>query len=298
MALWQRTNKTVLVEGPSDKRLIDRLRLEHCIRTGVLSKCSVDQVEVVSDAALANLGNKARVLHVVGALPPLLPDVSDRMTYLVDREWEGVNLEPLPQTHTALPQSQWGFRTKGHSIENYALSRETLAQFYKMYFAASLPAEFFVQLAARFSEMLRLSLAVSLVARSEQISGRCEGLFRASDFNWSGVRYELLPSINAKLTARGCQVDLQGLSLMSLTRADVSSATEDVMRWLCHGHLATQVIRACAGSIARELGGGDGVVADVETGRKQDKINHDAHVMASWSAAEIEPLSQLVSWTE
>jgi hypothetical protein len=196
----------------------------------------------------------------------------------------------------ALPQAAWGFRTRGHSVENYVFQASALSDFLKFYFAADLPPAFFLTLESRFKEILRLAVAVSVVASVNQLIKRCGGLLAHTDVQWTGTRYQLLPSANMKLAARQSTFNIEGAANAVLVQPDLQNCSLEALRWIAHGHLGEQVIRVCAADLAHELALGPDVIAEVETGRRQEKLLFDADRMARWPAAELEPLPNLLHW--
>lgn len=299
VALWQRTNKTILVEGSTDKKLLDRIALERALAVGGAQfRWTTDQVEIVQDASLSELGNKERVLHVAVTVVGLRADIQSKLNYIVDREWDEVPLQPLPVHHPHLQPQPWGFRTKGHSVENYAFKPELLADFLKFYFAQQLTAAFFGTLAGRYAEMLRLAVAVSLAAKDHQLIKKCGGLLRHSDVAWTGSRYELLASANAALANRQSNVDLVASSSSILNREDVKLCPAETLRWLAHGHIGEEVVRACAANLARELALEAAAIDAIENGRKLEKQLFDADRLASAPGDDTAPFAQLLDWLQ
>lgn len=293
LAIQLRSRKTVLVEGPTDKRVVARMLMERELAQGVPQQCLVDDASLLSrEATFAGLGNKERVERIAVQLAAY----SQKMNWLVDREWEGIDLTSLSDPVPDLLPTAWGHRTKGHSIENYWLHADALTNYLKMTHGADLPAEYFLTIPQRFAAMLRIATAFSLAARRLRVITCCMQLVRASHVEWSGTEYVPTPALGQAAAQRGVAVDLTAETLSELQRADVKALTVGALRWLCHGHLGEEMLRACAASLAIENGMGVVVSDRIERGFHTVKLAHDADWLTRIDAEQIEPLDQLIQW--
>ena len=61
-----RSSKTIMVEGPTDKRVLNRMLLERATAIGRPLPCLIDECSIVGDAQLAGKGAKERIEIVAG----------------------------------------------------------------------------------------------------------------------------------------------------------------------------------------------------------------------------------------
>ncbi|MDR6481609.1 hypothetical protein [Paraburkholderia terricola] len=295
VALALRSAKTILVEGPSDKRVLTRLILQHDMRKERRTRFVIDEVALISnDAGLAYKGNKEKVEFVASSLEKL----SSKLNWLVDREWEGVDLDADPMQFHAPPERAWGRRTKGHSIENYWFRNKFLSDYLKMFFGEILNADFFAALTARFDSIIRIAAAYSFASKRLGTLSRSIGLVKATHLDWTGDRYIARNSLNVALSARGCDEDLASAVNAELEKNSIQNASVAVLQWLCHGHLGEEMIRACAAHLARAFGCSDETIEAIERGARAEKIAHDADRLAELDIEHAEPLGDLISWLE
>jgi hypothetical protein len=293
LAVLLRTRKTIVVEGVTDKRVLARMLLEEESISGSLRDCVIDEVSILSrEASFSGLGNRQKVINTGVHLSGVTP----KLKCLVDREWDGVNLDNLQDPHPPVSAPAWGYITHGHSIENYWFTVSAACSFLKMQYGAELHGDFFVKLTERFESMLRISAAFSLAAKRLNIITTCQkGLLKTDHVIWLNGAY--LPT--GQLTLAGRQ-RLIGADLMleiqvELERADFSALSLKTVQWLCHGHLGEQMLRVCAANLAKELGNQD-IAESIERGFQDIKLSHDANWLAAEKASIPVPLDCLVAW--
>jgi hypothetical protein len=295
VALALRSAKTILVEGPSDKRVLTRLILQHDMRRERRTRFVIDEVALISnDEGLACKGSKEKVEIVASALETL----SSKLNWLVDREWEGIDLDADPMQFHAPPARAWGRRTKGHSIENYWFRDKFISDYLKMFFGEILNVDFFTALAARFDSIIRIAAAYSFASKRLGTLSRSIGLVKAEHIDWTGDGYIALPSLNVALSTRGYHEDLAAAVNDELGKKSLQNASVAVLQWLCHGHLGEEMIRACAAYLARAFGCPNETVEAIERGARAEKIAHDADRLAELDIEHVEPLGDLISWLE
>lgn len=291
LVLNLRSAKTILVEGQTDKQILGRMLLERALSRKTRIACVVDECDLVSDPSLSGLGCRQKVETIALHVGP----GTGRLNWLVDREWDGVDLTN-PTAFTMLSAMAYGVRTKGHSIENYWLREDALVRYLKMFHGAELSAAFFEQLAERFESMLRIAVAYSVAAMRLGLLTRCLALIRSVDLAWNVDHYDVLGTLNASLVSRGVAVDLAAaVAAEHVNFAGVPCAT---LTWLCHGHLGEEVVRACAAALAASLGCSPKVAGQIERGRRADKLSHDADFLSHADEAAIEPLGTLLDWAQ
>ncbi len=294
VAVNLRSAKTILVEGPTDRKILSRLILEKQLDTDTRSACVIDEVGLASnDTRLAGKGSKEKIEMIVS----MLPTHSSKLNFLVDREWEGIDIENVPAEHKAL-DFPWGVRTKGHSIENYWFQERVVAKYLKMFYGTELNVEFFFALETRFDDMIKLAAAYSFAVKRMSLITRCASAVRAQDVEWDGRRYVVIRTLNSQLATRNVTEDVVGKILLELDKQTLAAASGDILRWLCHGHLGEEMIWACVANLASTYGCSDHVVQSIERGAKAEKLAHHADCLATGPDEGIEPLGHLIAWID
>lgn len=293
VALIQRTKKSILCEGPTDKKVLDRLILERHLKGSLSNDCYVDSVDaIINDNRLSKMGARQKIELIAAELKRL----STHFNWLVDREWDGIQLDDISSSKFEPQILDWGAKTRGHSIENYWFCESLALRFLKKNYAGSLPPKYFIDIAARFESMLRLATAFSLVAFEGKAIGRCSTLVSAGDIQWNAPGYSLLPSYDQQLRKRGVDIDFAEQVQKKLTRKDLQTVDASVLRWTSHGHLGEQVLRSCFAHLAQEHGAPQQLINDIERGRQGEKLLNDSDGMSQWSDDEIAPLGRLLTW--
>jgi hypothetical protein len=295
LAVRLRTAKTILVEGPSDKKVLARLILQRQLQTSNHAvTCVIDECSLVkSDTSFAGRGAREKVEVIAASLGHL----SGQLNWLVDREWEGLDVDH-PATFVELPSSAWGIKTKGHSIENYWLNDQILSAYLRMFLGAELPAIFFAALTERFESILRLAAAYSFTARRLSAIQRSLGVVKSTHVAWTGVRYEPNASMSPDIAARGVVADFFTELVTELNKPSLQTAPCAILQWLCHGHLGEEMIRACAANMASSFGATPPIVERIERGAQAEKLSHAADCLAMLDATDIEPLHALIDWAQ
>lgn len=293
LAIRIRSKKTLLVEGVTDKKVLGRMLMEQGLVSGASCQCVIDDASILNrEKSFTSLGNKEKVEQTAVQLSAL----SSKINWLVDREWEGVDLSSLPDPVPSMTPLAWGYRTKGHSIENYWLCADALNAYLKMFYGSELPAEFFVAISFRFAAMLRIATGFSLAARRLHIIKSCMGLARADHVQWTGTEYLPLIGFTQALTQRNVAIDMMNETLTELRRSDVQTLSGEALRWICHGHLGEEVIRACTANLAMEYGLGSTMKDQIERGFYAVKLAHDADWLARTDGSQCKPLGELIQW--
>lgn len=292
LAVNLRSAKTILVEGATDKRVIGRLLLEQQLLSNSRTNYVIDEVGIVSSDTLSGKGCKEKVEIVAAALTPM----ARKVNWLVDREWEGVDLNNLPQTISELPDAGWGHRTKGHSIENYWLTEHALADYLKVFYGAQLPAQYFIELKTRFAAILQLATAYSFVAQRYGAITKCSGAISASHISWNGTHYVVSAAFNVVMASRQISNDIATEICNELQKVFLQGLPTSSLQWLCHGHLGEEMIRACSANLAAGHGCDPKVVENIERGFRQEKAAHHADWLAKNQGHSVEPLDRLLEW--
>jgi hypothetical protein len=304
-AVLRRSGKTLLIEGVSDRTIINRLKLEKEEERQTPTKGIVDCVQIITGPEVQGLGNKARIgavrLAVNALASPTRERVLDKFASLTDREWDDIALNNgLPNTWNPPTQGPGSFTTVGHSIENYFFSVSSTIAYLKQYFPNDLTAAFLQDLSNRFHKMIAVATAYSLELKSANALGRSDGAICNLRVNWTGNRYHLDPSINGVLTSRGLQMPVNFVQEVN-SGADFYLAayqTAEPGRWLCHGHLGEQAIWACIGHLAFEHNMTADIAIAIAKGSRDLKLKHAANHLCEVPATERQPLDDAIAWIQ
>lgn len=295
LAVKLRSSKTILVEGPSDKAVIKRLVLAYQENNKSNSNYVVDEASLVNDDEhLAGKGNKEKIL----ALAPLLSNTPQKINWLVDREWEGLNINS--ENVDILPPfgENWGFFTRGHSIENYWFSSRVVSDYLRMFYGASLPIEYFQALEIRFNAILRIANAYSFATKRLGLIKRCIGLMSGKFIVWDGENYLVNSSLNAAAKQRGVDFDFELEISTEFQNPGLHELPRSSLRWLCHGHLGEEMIWCCAANLAQEFSVGQQMIEAIERGFRNEKQAHHADMLAKQPLEKLEPLDSLIRWCQ
>jgi len=293
LAVRLRSKKTLLVEGVSDKKILSRIIKEEEINKGGSEKCVVDDVSMLGrEIDFGGLGNKARVERTAS----VFVNFSSKFNWLVDREWDDIDLMKIPNPIPCPVAKDWGHRTYGHSIENYWFGSDALIAYLKMLHAVDLPSEYFVVLPNRFLFMLRIAAAFSIAASKLRIITSCGGMVGADSVEWLNSEYVPSSKLGCVAAKRGIVEDLTAAIMVELRRPDIRGLAIDSLRWLCHGHLGEEMLRICAANLAAEIGVNSLVVDKIARGFKSEKLAHDADWLVRTGVRNIDPFNKMIEW--
>lgn len=298
-AVRLRSEKTLLVEGPSDQKLLGRFRHEVPNRCG-----QIDATEILGDPnepSFAGKGSREKILQVIDALqrdPKLAAIVNGKLGTLTDREWDGVTVgrEVLDGWQ---PPVQWppNFVTRGHSIENYFFSKSSFKAYLKLSFPENLTDEFLNMFDVRFPQMVALAFSWSITIRNLKAIKRANGL-SFNHVQWSGEHYILRPSIVEFLSGRGVEVPENFEQEIERLAKDYlqNFAHEHPGVWLCHGHLGEELLWACVASLASELHLQGALPDRIEKADKQLRHRYLCDHLSQDQAELHVPLKDAVEW--
>lgn len=302
-AVILRSEKTLLLEGVTDKSLLKRLLLDRSTAQSRNPKGHIDCVEIVSDASLATLGNKVRIIEigrVALALPsPTREKLLAKFGTLIDREWDGLDTSsgstPIWNPPTQFASS---FTTIGHSIENYFFNVSGTTAYLRQTFPDEMSVGFLNDLEARFHQIVALAASFSLQLRDKQAITRAVGSICNQSIAWGRDRYYLTNKIDEVLQTRGLNLPNDFHALVNFDIDTYLGQYEAVEpgRWLCHGHLGEQAIWSCIGNLAIEHGLPKKVVSAIERGSQSTRQKHAADHLCGLTAQERLPLDDAVAW--
>lgn len=303
--ILRRSEKTLLIEGTSDRTIIKRLKLDSETRDNISSRGLIDCVQIITGNELQGLGNKARIGAIRAAIEALAAPVKEKILSkfgtLTDREWDGIYLdEGIPKHWNPPVQTIGSFTTIGHSIENYFFSVSGATAYLKQSFPDELSVEFLRDLEGRFHKMIALATGYSLQLKVASAIGRSDGAICDKRVVWQQDRYLLDHSLIAVLSSRGLQL---AVDFMASVNSDVDSylttyGTPEPGRWLCHGHLGEQAIWACIGNLATEHGMPAEVAASIARGSRDGKLKHAANHLCGAHTEDRKPLDEAIAWLQ
>lgn len=282
-ALKIRGSKNLLVEGPTDLKIVARVTAELVNRSEVdLQEITIDTVDILSDSELPP-GNRAAVEYIYGlAEAERLP-----LAALVDREFRefdaiGGEITDTVATHFRQNNLYW---TRGHSIENYFFDSAYFEAFLRMKHPESVPHACYALIESEFPLLMRGAAAASLAALHCSVIERCGGICSLTMWDVTSpnqLRFTINELLNA-LESRG--VEQSALSKFSEFFAEyderLASATDvHLSRWITHGHLGWNFVWAGVGRLLLHCGVSHDVAHSVARGFGDDKIRFFANLWA------------------
>lgn len=289
LAVKIRSYRTVLVEGVTDKNVISNFFLVKNYTEKNDTRYFIDDVSIISsEPELATLGNRQRIIHIAEKLSKK----NEKLGYLIDREWDDIDFENL-----GLPppeQIEKTFVTRGHSIENYWFSADAIISFLQHSVPTSITAAFLHDLNHRFPSITLFSAAFSIAAKEGGVITRLDDLLEHIDIEIYEDGFRLKHEFNNKLLERRSEFNMAAACNYQLTILQTQSV--EFLRWICHGHLGEQAIRACVARIALDSGIDQQTVANIERGDKHGKFRHDSKYITTYSRETVAPLNDLLAW--
>lgn len=282
-ALDMRPFRTLLVEGPTDRKILSRL-LNSLIEAGVVAPDSVviDTTELI-DRSGFSMGVREFVEHVHANSTAGV----DQFFAVVDREFRGFDFVPPPtdliNTHyLASPNCMW---TRGHSIENYMFSPDAIIEYLREYYPESVPVSSYPVVTEHFSEALKWCGALSLALYEGSLISRAAGVCRKEHWDLSGRRLDVEPI--AFELAKRCRPGFDPVRFSSRVadwHTELQAASPNLPRWIAHGHLSYSLLWAVVGRTLASLGVALDVVEQIETGMNDNKLRSSA----SWWQRQVD----------
>lgn len=274
--LEMRSAKTIIVEGKDDKKFISRIA--HQVlgqhQPSGLANLIIDTADLLKTET-GIIGNRALVeeTHRRAAHEKL------QLLAVVDREYREFQFEKsimdCLSSHNAIDGTLWW--TRGHSIENYLLVPQVFILFLRQQFADSLAIGNLQQVIAFFPSILNEVCALTLSLNSIKALRKAEGVASASAWSFSDnntATLDLRDIIN-KLIDRRVEVD-DALSLtasMHHYRTLLSDCiSDDIGRWLSHGHLAWELCWLAVASLVSDLCDSRATVGEIGHGYASQKF--------------------------
>lgn len=240
-------SKRLLVEGPADKRLfkllLDSLQVPQ-------SALDIDTAESLIEFGSSS-GNRTKV-EVIAQSIASLPCAS-RFAGFVDREDRSFShtdpIADLLSRHQVVGRLVW---SRGHSVENYYFDFRVLREPLRTFSVT----DHFDNALTAFEQVLRPALSIAcslgLAARDEELQSAVRGSLAWPQFS---VRPEGLAFDHAKWNAElVLRLRLTSQAAGRLTAAYqtwapiVARSDQEVIRWMCDGHLGLAAIWAVYGA--------------------------------------------------
>jgi hypothetical protein len=301
-AVMRRTQKTILVEGNSDKSVLQRLKGERCATKSEELPGVIDIASLLTDEKIKGLGMKEivkTVLTELSASASMSAKAAEKFGTLTDREWDGLTLDLELQNPWFPPQQGCpNFVTVGHSVENYFFRLPPVLAFLRQFFSDDLDQDFFNLLSDRFHAIVGFAVSYSLVMKHIGALTRADRLISTTAIEWVDSLYIAKPALNSCLTARNFHAQVNVYLLVNhgaRAYADRFPTTEPG-HWLCHGHLGEQAIWACVASLARECGVGNDTATQIERGLNDVRFKHFVDYLCRDNAHPHAPLDSAVEW--
>lgn len=300
-AAMLRSNRTVLVEGPSDKHAMHKIELERFPSKAGAS--TIDHAGILDDPVLAGLGNKLKV-QAVGARADELaqhrPRIANMLATLTDREWDGIAfVSHMPSPAWGPPSQQKNrFVTTGHSIENYSFDCECVTEFLKYAFPEYVTAELLVEIKSKFCAMLVFATVVSLKIRDDACIGRANGMVSLSHIEMKNDRFYLDSSFGEACALR--DIPSHGSIVVEANLA-IDAAWADLhdqmfTQWLPHGHIGEELLWSGVGKVAHAQGISLEVVKEIAHGHKKERERFKTQWLSKAAQQKRTPLDEVVEW--
>lgn len=249
-------NKHILVEGKDDKYLIERLWQDFSTQNSQNSTCEilVDCAENLikeEDSLNPFLNNRQKVESIANSI--LEQPYANDFIGFVDREfhkfeWDceiNAELQDLIESHEVINRL---VLSRGHSIENYIFDFSILYEVLE-YLSTTAYANQAIELFKEsFQSALRVACSIGLAATKAQVLSRSDSTidYKLLEITSTGEVIFKVDNWVQKLIDRGISADqAQDIGLHYTTYTDqVSRASIALVRWICHGHIGYQFLRA------------------------------------------------------
>lgn len=301
-AVMRRTQKTMLVEGVSDRSVLQRLKSERCAIAKEDLPGVIDVADLLTDEAIKGLGKKEVIKTVLNRLaqsPTMLAKAAEKFGTLTDREWDGLTLDMELQNPWFAPeQGSPNFITLGHSVENYFFRLPPIEAFLRQFFSDHLNQRFFGDLSNRFHSIIGFAVVYSLAIRHIGCISRADRLVSRNMIEWCDSMYLATPGLNAALRGRGADFHQNAYLLINSGIQNYLSrfTASEPGHWLCHGHLGEQAIWACVANLAREQGVDNDVATQIERGLNDVRFRHCVDYLCRDENQMHAPLDSAVDW--
>lgn len=253
-ALKIRTSKTILVEGTTEKELLNRLILD-LPETNV--SYVIDTASLLSGDGYNCLGNKKKIEKTIKNIDHEYWQ-EKRFAVLMDREWDDLvdKNGNFLKWKKKLTSKDGIFYTEGHSIENYSFNIEYIISYIK-YCGGNLPnLKLEKKVRETFSSILSLSLAFSHEVWRHKCINKMYGVVKLSDVGLVDNKLCLMSNVDEEILKRNINLPSSFVSDVNNKSIEYSKLIDDsdLYRYI-HGHLGECIILACVAALIRILCG-------------------------------------------
>lgn len=286
LAVQLRSKKTLLVEGTTDKKILSHFILKKNFTQNAPSDYCIDDASLVDDKTLGPIGAKQKILKIAAKLN------SNKFRCLIDREWD--DLDPISLQYVPTGRSDNTYMTKGHSIENYWFTSESFIQFLIHTHPTLISQHYLQDISKNYTSILRFSAAYSLACRDFGILNRADEMIGYENLECTNGQFEAKTCIDQKIKDRGLPCDLARKVGDYLELTD--HLEEEMLQWICHGHLGEQAIRACLGQLALQAGYDHSTIESITHGFKAEKSRLDADHVTTLPDEICYPFPAVLDW--
>ena len=248
-------NKHILVEGKDDKYFIERLwqDLMNKSNRNITNEILVDSAEnlIKENNNNSSMNNKQKVEFVANSV--INKPYSDSFVGFVDREfykfdWDyehSKNIQDCLNSHEVIHRL---VLSRGHSIENYIFDFSILYEVLEYLSTTKYANQAIEMFEKAFQSTLRLACSIGLAATKAQILTKA-----SSTINWQMLEItstaELAFNLDEwiqRLMDRGISPEQEQVlrNHYLLYEEQVSRASIALVRWICHGHIGYDFLRA------------------------------------------------------
>lgn len=241
LKIRRNSRHTLLVEGDSDRTMLSPLIIR-ANRDPKLPPIVVDSAEIIKSPGLGNR-------EIVEAVHSTAKAVGvGNYACIVDREFRSFNCtapyrDDQPRHHV---QDDVLFWTRGHSVENYLFTAESVIRYLEIDHAAVLPPDFRNVVRVNYDKVFVEALAFSLAAFGASLIKKSDGVVTLNSWKQdsSGNPQLDIVQIGDILKSRAASAaSLSQLTvLLDTHRTDLLAAWPSFARWLTHGHLGMQIV--------------------------------------------------------
>lgn len=304
-AVKQRSVKTLLVEGPTDVVLINRVKHQVLGEAGIGPNGVVDSAAMLedrSDPALFGQGNKAKIFALLDLAAHdnvVRAAIETKLGTVTDREWDGlVTGREFLDPWTPPAQNPPNFQTVGHSMENYFFTSEAFKRWLLQNFPEQINHIFLAAVEDRFTKMIALASAWSIGIRDIHAISKAAGIINRDILRWNNDIYELDIALEAKLAQRQVAVPPNFVATINLNaKSYLESFGNNVPGvWLCHGHLGEEILWSCIANLAGQSQVPQVALQSIERGSADLRFRCLVDFIAREKLADATPLREAVEW--
>lgn len=288
IAVRCRTEKTLLLEGVSDKLVLDRLIAERISR-GKDKMCLIDTADIIKSDIENNLiSNKQKVIGAADFI-----NFKNKFNWLADREWEGVDINCLSNINMDVVNKNL---TKGHSIENYWFSFDAVVHFLNNHHCEKINREILNEIKNGFGKILIFALSISIAAKETNQIKKIENLINYNSVIFNNNFWFIRNEVDDALLEMNGVAISEKINTLKY-REDILKINERDAQWIIHGHLGEKCIRACIANIFYRKNFSRADCESIENGNKKEKSRTDANFICSLPEDAISPISEIAAWS-